>query len=164
MKVEPLYLLLADDDIDDCTLFQDVLEELGVTAWLRVVYNGQQLMDLLHENNNERLPDILFLDLNMPRKNGFQCLREIKQDERLKNIPVVITSTSFQQDVVNMLFRYGAQYYIQKPNDFKLLKQVVYKALSMMIATDFMPPSKDHFVLSYEGFLTKPSEGRPDRL
>jgi len=85
----PLNLLLADDDWDDCALFREALEELPIAAKLNIVHDGVQLMQLLHQNERI-LPDVLYLDLNMPRKNGFACLAEIKHNKRLSQLPVII--------------------------------------------------------------------------
>ena len=88
----PINVLLADDDIDDRYFFDKVLKSLPVRTELATVEDGEKLMSYLAENS-EKLPDILFLDLNMPKKNGSECLVEIKQDERLKKLPVIIYST-----------------------------------------------------------------------
>src|SRR6476659_2508685 len=93
-------LLLADDDIDDCTFFEDALKELPISATLSTVNDGAQLMNFLSmESDNP--PDVLFLDLNMPRKSGFECLSEIKSIDKLKDLPVIIFSTSLNMEVVD---------------------------------------------------------------
>ncbi len=102
MNQSPLDLLLADDDKDDCNFFKEALEELPVIAKLTVVNDGVQLMQFLSAKE-ETLPDALFLDLNMPLKNGFDCLKEIKLNEKLKQLPVVIFSTSFDAEVATLL-------------------------------------------------------------
>ena len=79
MSLKQLDILLADDDLDDCLFFKDALEDMPAYTKFTAVHDGEQLMQLLtHEKNG--LPDILFLDLNMPRKNGFECLTEIRQN------------------------------------------------------------------------------------
>jgi CheY-like chemotaxis protein len=138
--------LLADDDKDDSILFQDILDELPLSTQLATVYNGEQLMKLLNEK--EPLPDILFLDLNMPRKNGLECLSEIKHTEKLKRLPVIIFSTSYESEIVNRLYKNGAQYYIRKPNDFTQFKKVIYQALTLTGQTDISQPPREKFVLS----------------
>src|SRR5437879_4324804 len=126
MNLENLILLIADDDKDDCLFFKDALEELPVSAQLTTVHNGEHMMQLLEEKKNvPPPPHVLFLDMNMPRKNGFECLEEIKHDEKLKDLPVIIFSTSFEQDVVNLLYKKGGQYYIRKPAEFSQLKKVI---------------------------------------
>lgn len=94
-------MLLADDDEDDCLFFKDAIEELPVNASLQTVNDGEQLMRMLNTKSMS-LPDILFLDLNMPRKTGYECLSEIKLSEKLKTLPVVIYSTSMDFDLVNL--------------------------------------------------------------
>jgi CheY-like chemotaxis protein len=133
----PLKILLADDDEDDRSFFAKALKELPIATHLLTVDDGEELMEYLLENS-EHLPDVLFLDLNMPRKNGFECLSEIKQNKKLNEFPVIMFSTSYprdknyEQDMINMLFRIGALDYIRKPDDFAQLKQVIHQALLMV--------------------------------
>ena len=141
------YILLADDDRDDSILFQDILDELPVSTHLTTVFNGEQLMQLLHETK-EQLPDVLFLDLNMPRKNGLVCLSEIKNSEKLKLLPVIILSTSYEPDVVSLLYKKGAQYYIRKPNSYSQLKRLIHHALNLTAKTNIEYPLQENFVLS----------------
>src|SRR5687767_6314621 len=110
------YILLADDDKDDTGLFQEILEELPFSTDLTVVHNGEQLLKFLYERK-EKFPGVLFLDLNIPRKNGFDCLTELKKDEKLKMLPVIIFTTSNEPSVINLLYKMGAHYYIRKPNN-----------------------------------------------
>ena len=128
MKPYRLNILLADDDTDDCSFFKLAIEELLPSTKLTIVNDGDQLMDCLSKGN-EHLPDVLFLDINMPRKNGLECLSEIKQNSKLKTIPVVMFSTSNSWDTINMLFNCGANVYIHKPSEFAQLKQVISHAL-----------------------------------
>ena len=125
--IEDIYM--ADDDIDDCLFFKEALENLSASIHLTVVKDGEDLMELLHKS--EKLPQLLFLDLNMPRKNGFTCLSEIKESNRLKDISVVILSTSYMPAIANQLYKNGAQYFIQKPADFLLLKSLIYQAINL---------------------------------
>ena len=140
------HILLADDDKDDQVLFKEALEELSLATHLTTVQNGEYLMQLLNDEKIQ-LPDILFLDLNMPRKNGFECLSEIKGTEKLKRLPVIIFTTSYEPEVVDLLYKKGAQYYIRKPNDFEQLKKVMYKALTLTRQKDISQPSRENFVL-----------------
>jgi CheY-like chemotaxis protein len=77
MEMNQLNILLADDDTDDCVFFKDAITELSNTTQLTAVHDGDQLMNYLTDNL-ENLPHVLFLDLNMPRKNGLECLSEIR--------------------------------------------------------------------------------------
>jgi CheY-like chemotaxis protein len=146
MNTTPLNLLLADDDPDDCIFFKDALEELPVSAKLTTVNDGVQLMQLL--SKKEVLPDVLYLDLNMPRKNGFDCLAEIKMDEKLKQLPVIIFSTSFDKEVVNHLHEKGAHFYIRKPAEFTQLKKVIHKSLELIADANKQQPSIDKFLIN----------------
>lgn len=140
-------LLLADDDLDDCIFFREALEELPLVSTLTTVNDGVQLMHLLH-TKQDYLPDILFLDLNMPRKTGFECLSEIKFNNRLKRLPVIILSTSFDQTVVNLLYDNGAHYYIRKPAEFSKLKQIIHEAISLTTTFVKKRPSEEKFILN----------------
>lgn len=149
-SISPSYIqniLLADDDKDDCLLFKEALEELQISTQLACVYDGEQLIEWL--NKNEHLPDILFLDLNMPRKNGLQCLSEIKQNKKWKQLPVIIYSTSFQKDVVDLLYKHGAQFYIRKPNEYSELKNAIHQAITNAAQLNYTQPSKENFLLSH---------------
>ncbi len=134
MNLRPLNVLLADDDTDDCLFFKQILEELPLSTHLTTLHDGNQLMDYLVENI-EQLPDVLFLDLSMPKKTGFECLAEIKENEKLKNIPVVMLSTFYQRDIkyeqsmILTLSHIGAEDYIRKPGDYSKLKQIIHEAL-----------------------------------
>ena len=141
------HILLADDDKDDCLFFRVALDELHINIQLTTVHDGEKLMLLL--NKDEPLPDMLFLDLNMPRKNGVECMSEIKETRRLKNLPVVIYSTSFQKDIVDLLYEQGAHFYICKPNGFAELMHVIHEAITISVQLNYMQPSKEKFVLSY---------------
>ena len=115
MNLKHLDILLADDDTDDCLFFKEAVEAMPISTHLTAVHDGEQLMQLLTSETG-KLPHLLFLDINMPRKNGFECLSEIKQNKKLKDLPVVIFSTSFEQEVVNLLYDNGAQFFIRKPS------------------------------------------------
>jgi CheY-like chemotaxis protein len=129
-----LHILLADDDDDDCIFFKKALEALPVPTRLTTVRDGEQLTKYLAKQS-DALPDTIFLDLSMPRKTGFECLTEIKQNARLKDIPVFVFSTSFTRDLnyernlIGTLHSIGALEYIRKPGDFEQLKKVIHNAL-----------------------------------
>jgi CheY-like chemotaxis protein len=127
-----LNILLADDDLDDRNFFKDALHALPINAQLKTVDDGDELMKYLSENTHQ-LPDVLFLDINMPRKNGFECLSEMKDDALLKNISVVILSTSSNKEKIAKIFKIGGHVYIHKPNDFGQLKQVIQNVLPIAL-------------------------------
>lgn len=128
MENKPLYILLADDDEVDRLLFTDAFSELKIKTIVKTVNNGIELMKWLNEKDT-LLPHLIFLDLNMPIKNGLQCLKEIRSDEKLKNISVAIYSTSNNQKDIEETFSNGANVYITKPSNFNTLKRVLDKAV-----------------------------------
>ena len=152
MNVEKLTILLADDDKDDCLFFEDAINDLAQSTNFTAVHDGEQLMQLL-SNETNKLPHVLFLDLNMPRKNGFECLEEIKHNRKLKALPVVVFSTSFEQEVVNRLYDNGAQYFIRKPSEFSLYKKIILHTLTLIMQKDISQMTKEDFVLTVENSL-----------
>ena len=142
-----LNILLADDDIDDCIFFKEALGELLIPTQLSAVHDGEQLMQQL-SNESTELPNVLFLDLNMPRKNGFECLSEIKLSKKLNQLPVIIFSTSFEEEVVNQLYKNGAQYFIRKPSEFSQFKKIIQQTLTFLMQGNLLQPSKENFVLT----------------
>ena len=111
--------------------------------------------EALQKIRQER-PALVVLDVNMPRKNGFECLAEIKHDDKLRPLPVIVLSTSYEQDVVNLLYKKGAHYYIRKPADFAQLKKVILQALTLVLQEDFHQPTPEEFVLKGTGEELKP--------
>lgn len=142
-----LHLLLADDDMDDCDFFKDALDEISLPITLSTVNDGVELMNLLLKEP-VNYPDLIFLDLNMPRKSGMECMAEIKTTDKLCDIPIVIYSTSLDLDVVNQLYDMGAHYYIQKPGDFASLKGVIRTAITQFNNKHkIQPPKRDEFII-----------------
>lgn len=146
MNDEPFHILLADDDESDRLIFREVLEELEIKPIVHTVNNGMELMAYLSDKNAP-LPQLIFLDLNMPRKNGIECLKEIKSNKKLKDISIAIYSTSDSEKDMEETFRNGANVYITKPADINILKQLLYKAVStthLYHGNDF---NRDNFLL-----------------
>lgn len=140
-------LLLADDDEDDRAFFKEALDELPITVKLITVNDGAELMEFLLNNQSGNFPDILFLDLNMPRKSGLECLKEIKTIDRLKHLPVIIFSTSLDSNIVDLMYENGASYYIQKPGEFYKLKKVIQNALTISSKNNFVQPIRNNFIV-----------------
>jgi CheY-like chemotaxis protein len=148
MKTTKLNLLLVDDDKDDCVFFKEALKALPVTASLTILHNGEQLMQLLSQNSIvPSTQRILFLDLNMPRKNGFEVLSELKSNTQLKKLPVIVFSTASEPDTANLVYEKGAHYYINKPTEFSQLKKVIYQALLLTAVRSVKQPAKKDFVI-----------------
>lgn len=125
-------ILLTDDDEDDREFFAEALADLQLENPIEFCKNGVELLDRL--NTNSPIPDIIFLDLNMPILSGFETLQQIREDAKFKDIPVIaIYSTSATEDGVKNTFGLGANAYVVKPIAFSDLK----KLLKKVIETDW---------------------------
>jgi CheY-like chemotaxis protein len=121
---EPPVLLLAEDDADDCLLIKDALEECQWSGQLRCVKDGEELLDYLlqrgaFEAGDAPRPGIILLDLNMPRKDGRQALQEIRANPTLRQIPVVVLTTSKADTDIAASYASGANSFIAKPIQFQ---------------------------------------------
>lgn len=117
-KIIPLSIFLADDDIDDRELFGEAIKESNPHTRILTFNDGNQLMDYLHSSDAPD-PDIIFLDINMPLKNGKECLLEIRNDERFKSTPVIMFSTSLDSRDIHDTYKSGANLFISKPGSFR---------------------------------------------
>ena len=99
--------------------------------------------------NSEKQPDALFLDLNMPRKNGSECLTEIKSNKKIKDFPIIIYSTSLNDEIADILYRNGAHYYMRKCDLSELEKQLQH-ILAMLVENNFKRPSRNKFILNLQ--------------
>jgi CheY-like chemotaxis protein len=116
MKIEDEILLLEDDKVDIMTI-KRALKQINVTSKLNVVGNGVEALEYLRNDKNPK-PRIIILDLNMPRMNGIEFLRELKQDKKLKMIPVVVLTTSEEEQDKLSSFNLGAVGFIIKMIDY----------------------------------------------
>ncbi len=134
MKNKPITLLLADDDPDDRLLAKQALEKSRLANDLRCVEDGEELLDYLRHRGQyadpkeSPRPGLILLDLNMPRKDGREALREIKSDPKLRDIPVVVLTTSKAEEDIARSYNLGVNSYITKPVKFSALVEVM-KAL-----------------------------------
>ncbi|HOZ50787.1 MAG TPA: response regulator [Chitinophagaceae bacterium] len=147
MNNEQIHILLAEDDEADRLLFSETLDELEIKPILHTVNNGVELMAYLNKKNVQ-LPHIVFLDLNMPRKNGLECLKEIRNNDKLKSISIAIYSTSVNENDMDETFRYGANVYISKPNNINMLRQLFFKAVAATHLYQGEPIYRANFFLS----------------
>lgn len=115
-------ILIIDDDYDDQDLLEEALQEINVGIVCYKADNGQEGMKLLLSEGIQ-FPDLIFLDLNMPRVNGKQFLSQIKNNNQLKSIPVIVYSTSFDQLEFDELIKRGASYFLKKPVNYEELKR-----------------------------------------
>ena len=143
----PLRLILADDDDDDCLLFSEALKDIASPASLDVVSDGEQLMKFLNKIEGN-LPQVLFLDLNMPRISGYQCLPLIKGNNKLAAIKVIIYSTSLDTARLDLFYTQGASYYLQKPIEYSKLKLAISMALNLVTNDSDIGIPRDKFVIT----------------
>lgn len=140
-----LNIVLADDDEDDRMLFSEAIDEIAVHAKLSLFKHGQELLDYLTQPYI-KLPNLIFLDLNMPIKNGMQCLLEIRNNPKLKDIYIAIYSTSSSNQDIEDAFSNGADIYINKPNCFNKLKEMVEKVIRLNWKNHTSNLNKDTFL------------------
>lgn len=145
MSIKILNIALADDDEDDRLLFKEAIEEVPIETKLSLFNHGQELMDHLCLPNIV-LPHLVFLDLNMPIKNGMQCLQEIRDNPLLNQVVVAIYSTSSSEKDIESTFVLGANVYINKPNSFNNLKEVIERVLQVNWQYETSNLNKDNFL------------------
>lgn len=122
-------VLLAEDDEEDVLLFKTVLSELNQSIIVTVAADGNLLMTFLKQAI--LLPEMIFLDLNMPHKNGFECLSEIKGNAKWNSIKIVILSTSSQPQQIETAYKGGADLYLAKPVSYTQFKNMLEKCLNL---------------------------------
>lgn len=129
-NAKPITILMADDDADDVMLAQEALRESRLRNSLHCVEDGQELMEYLtrtgrYEQADAPRPGLILLDLNMPRKDGREALKEIKSSPELRRIPVVILTTSTTEEDILRAYDLGANSFITKPVTFDRLVDIV---------------------------------------
>ncbi len=138
------YLLIAEDDEDDRFLAKKAFRASGSKVPIEFAKDGEELIDKLEESveKGEKMPDLILLDLNMPKKDGRQCLAEIKQSPALKKIPVIVFTTSKLPEDIDKTYDLGTSSYINKPVEFKelinifsLLTKYWFKTVQLPVAS-----------------------------
>lgn len=146
-KIDKLKLLLVEDDEEDRKFFSDALKGLDLNTTLVEVNNGAACIDYL-SNKDQDAPDLIFLDLNMPVMDGFECLDRIRQMPEHQSTIIAIYSTSASERDIEKTFNRGANIYLNKPISLSELK----KALKQIITTNWSYHTND---LNRENFLLK---------
>ncbi|HMJ70406.1 MAG TPA: response regulator [Cyclobacteriaceae bacterium] len=142
-------IFLADDDADDRDFFADALKEVKMETELITANDGMELMSSLDEKVTvPPPPHVIFLDLNMPRKNGYECLKEIRETDKLKNIPVVVFSTSENKHAIDTAYDLGANCYIRKPKSHELLIQSIETVMGLDLWRHNRQLPKKEFVIA----------------
>lgn len=129
-KLTSMTILIADDDTDDRLFIDKAFRQSGYTQNIQFVEDGEELMEYLRQcgrynEKNAPWPNLLILDLNMPRKNGFQALSEIKDDPKLRRLPVVVMTTSSADEDVLKTYNLGVNSFVTKPFNFNRLVEMV---------------------------------------
>lgn len=131
MTKQPITILIADDDSDDREMIREALQENRLSNDVRFVTDGEDLMDyLLHRNKysapaDAPKPGLILLDLNMPKKDGREALKEIKSNPELRQIPVVVLTTSKAEEDIFRTYNLGSNSFVTKPVTFDSLVQVM---------------------------------------
>lgn len=122
--VKSIYLI--EDDLDDQEFFVEALREIKFAFLYGIANNGNEALEKL---KNDIIPDLIFMDINMPQMNGIECLRKIIQTEQIKNIPVIILSTAIIE--IEKIRSLGARGFIEKPSDNRVLKTLLEKMINI---------------------------------
>lgn len=146
MKHDYILITLADDDEDDRLFFTDAFDELKINTIVNTVKDGRELMNFLNHPDTV-LPNIIFLDLNMPILNGVDCLKEIKENHKFKDIAIAIYSTSSSEQDIENTFVLGANIYIKKPSNFDELKKILSEIVVINWQYHTNGLNKDNFLL-----------------
>lgn len=139
------FILLADDDDDDTMLFLEAAEKLSSKIKVSIASDGQLLLSSLESSSK---PDIIFLDLNMPKKSGLECLKSIRSNPKYDNIPVIIYSTSQNKKDIDTCYKEGANYYVVKPYDFDDIVFILKKLFEQLGDEKTIISTKDKFVIN----------------
>lgn len=125
MKHLPTRFLLVDDDEDDALLFREAVGQLGPVMKCFIAESGEKVFEVLSQHHSAQ-PHIIFLDINMPIMNGWDCLERLKEDPEYRHIPVIIYSTSSAKQDVDKAYNLGALTFVTKPEDFKELTKILH--------------------------------------
>lgn len=132
-------VLLIEDDVGDIELTREALADSKLHVDLQVVRDGAEAITYLHQGNTV-LPDLILLDLNLPRKNGHEVLREIRSDEKLKHIPIAVLTTSDADEDILQAYRLGANCYVSKPVGMDEFNHLVQQIESFWFTVVKLPP------------------------
>ena len=146
MNENYINVVLADDDEDDRLFFSEAFDELKINTKVSTFNDGVYLMDYFN-SEDAILPQVLFLDLNMPRKSGLECLKELRANDKFQDVAIAIYSTSSSEEDVENTFVLGANIYIKKPSDFKSLKKVLSDVVTLNWQYHTNGLNKDNFLL-----------------
>jgi CheY-like chemotaxis protein len=142
----PKKIYLSDDDLDDVEFFQLAVADVCGKCSLIVSNNGEELLSQLG-NCGDNMPDIIFLDVNMPKVNGLEALKRIKDIQQFHSVPVIVYSTTSNDVFVNDAHKLGANFYFVKPSDLSLLRSKIQLLLNFDWTSLTFPTDFSQFVL-----------------
>lgn len=131
--MEKKVFMIIDDDEDDRFFFKEAIEDLLKSPLCLEAINGEDALNQLRKT--DKIPDFIFLDVNMPRMGGRECLIEIKKDAYLKNCVIIMYSTSFSEETMKEFVELGASSYLQKPSDINKLAQQIFDTINKSTKT-----------------------------
>lgn len=147
MNAQPFVILIAEDNATDVMIMREALASAKVRVDMHVVSDGVAALEFLRRMGAHALaprPDLILLDLNMPRKNGHEVLAEVKADEALQQIPVVMLTTSQAEDDVARAYAHHVNCYIRKPMDFERFSEVVRSIEAFWFTIVTLPQARGH--------------------
>ena len=144
--MKPIHILLVEDNEGDIFLVTEALEEGKIVNKISVTKDGKDAIDFLEKKGkyqNAERPDLILLDINLPKKNGFEVLEHIKSQKNLKQIPVIMLTTSSSEKDISMSYKNHANCFITKPVDVENFLKVVYSIENFWISIVTLPANKN---------------------
>ena len=146
MTSQPVELLLVEDNEDDVVIIQEVFADMRLATLIKVAQDGEEALAYLQRKGKYkgvRMPDIVLLDINMPKKNGFEVLEEMKKDTRLRSLPVIMLTTSQREEDVVRSYATGACSYIHKLVDLKQFKHFMMQFVHYWTSISRIPSARE---------------------
>jgi response regulator RpfG family c-di-GMP phosphodiesterase len=141
---EVLNVVMAEDDNDDFEILADAIRQVPVKIFLSRAENGVVLMKLIHE----KIPDLLFLDIILPQRDGRDCIREIRSDKKFDGLPIIVYTSLKDLETVEFCYRWGTNIFIHKPQSYSDVAEIVRKIFSINWKKLQYYPSRSEFVLN----------------
>ena len=146
MKHQSVEILLVEDNEDDAVIIQEVFAEMKLATLINIVRDGEEALAYLQRKGEykvARMPDIVLLDINMPKKNGFEVLEEMKQDSRLQSLPVIMLTTSHREEDIVLSYAKGACSYMQKLVDLDEFKRLIHQFEQYWTGVSRIPSTRE---------------------
>ena len=147
MTERTIHILLVDDNLNEHFFFKHALVQVSRPIKFEALEGGIELLDYF-KDDQKPLPDILFLDINMPLKNGKECLSALRSDSRFDKVPVVMYSTSDAQRDIDETYALGADLYVRKPNGMEALRAMISSVIFLYDKNELKQADKERFLLT----------------